>query len=113
MLDLDSLRSLVQPFVIIFSALIVSGASSSIAVQILKLDWFPLLISRSPRLTNAIVSTVASLVAIYASGVQMVLVTPFQYAAFIIGTIVLSAFTYKVVLKGTTAKDGRSSEMIG
>jgi hypothetical protein len=112
MFDINSLREFVQPFIIIFSALIVSGAGSSIAVQLLKLDWFPLLVSRYPRVTNMIISIIASLVAIYTSGIDFVLVTPLQYVAFMIGTMIFSAFTYKNILKGTTTKDGKSAEEV-
>lgn len=112
MFDLDSLRAFTQPFIVIFSALIVSGTGTSIALQLLKLDWFPVAVSRYPRLTNIIVSLIASLIAIYSAGINLVLVTPFQYLAFIIGTAIFSAFTYKNLLKGTTSKDGRSSEIV-
>lgn len=112
MVELEGVRLLMQPFIAVFSALIVSGAASSVAIQILKGDWFPLLISKYPRAANIIVSFIASVISIYTSGINLVLQTVFDYGAFIIGVTLLSAFTYKNILKGTSTKDGKSQEAI-
>lgn len=111
-MSIEEIRLLVEPFITIFTALLASGAGASVAVQLLKLNWFPLAVSKYPRITSVIVSLVSSLVAIYVSGINFIFTTPLDYVGFGIGTLIMSAVTYKLILKGTTSKDGKSVETI-
>lgn len=111
-MDINQIRELLTPFVQVFSALIVGGGTVAVATQLLKLDWFPVAVSKYPRLTSALLSVVASFVTIYVSGIDLVLVTPFDYIGFMVGTLILAAVTYKAVLKGTVpGRDDNSAKL--
>lgn len=111
-MDINQIRELIDPFVQVFGTLIVSGASVSVLTQLLKLNWFPVAVSKFPRLTNAVLSAIASGVAIYTSGINVIFNGPVDYIGFAIGTVLLSAVTYHAVLKGTVpAKDGTSAQL--
>lgn len=112
--DIETVKQIIKPFVQYFSALVASGFATSVAVQLLKLDWFPVAVSKYPRITNVIVSVVSSVAAIWLSGVNFIFVNWLDYVGFGIGTLVLSALTYRTLLKGTIpAKDGKSVEKVG
>lgn len=111
-MDVNLIREMIEPFVQIFSALIVSGASVAIATQILKLDWFPVAVEKYPRITSAVLSVISAVITVYVSGINFVFTSLFDYIGFTVGTALLSAFTYKTILKGTVpTKDGTATRL--
>lgn len=112
MFDLELVRTLLQPFLELFSTILVSGVTTSIVVQIFKSNVIPVPVSKYPRVTTAFVSVIASFVAIYLSGIDLVLQSPLQYLAFFIGVVITSSITYNNYLKGTTTNDGQSKEAL-
>lgn len=111
-MTIEEQRLLLEPFITFFSALLASGVGSSVAVQVLKLNWFPFKVDKYPRVTNIVVSILSTFVAIYVSGLNFTFNNAFDYSIFAVGTLVVSALTYKVLLNGTTSKDGNSVETI-
>jgi hypothetical protein len=100
-MDIVFLRQLVQPFVEFFGALILSGAASTLATQLLKADWIPVPATKYPRTVAAVASVIATAVSIYASNLHLLLVGWWQYLAFAVGAFIVSAVTYNHVVKGS------------
>lgn len=99
-MDINTLRVALEPFINLFGAVVVSGATTAIATEILKLKAIPLPAQRYPRLTAGIVSVIASLVAVYLTTVNILIDSLFGLVAFIVGTLIVSAITYNNLIKG-------------
>lgn len=98
-MDIALFRSVLEPIVTFFTALVVGGVATTAAVQLLKLDILGGFAKRYPRITNAIVSFLATLVAVYNSSLDLVISGFWQTAAFAVGVFVVAAITYNNVIK--------------
>lgn len=98
-MDIALYRSVLEPVVTFFTALVVSGVATTAAVQIFKLPFFGSVAKKYPRLTNAIVSLLASIVAVYNSNLDLVIHGVWQTVAFAAGVFVVAAITYNNVVK--------------
>lgn len=98
-MDITLYRSVLEPVVTFFTALVVSGVATTAAVQILKLDVLGGLAKKYPRLTNAVVSLLATIVAVYNSTLDLVINGTWQMVAFAVGVFVVAAITYNNVIK--------------
>lgn len=97
--DLNTFRLIIEPFVTFFTTIILGGFSASTVVEFIKNKFIPIPATTYPRLTNAVVSVLVTLVAIFVSPVNLVISNWFQVAAFIIGIMVTSAFFYNNVFR--------------
>lgn len=98
-MDISVYRSVLEPVVTFFTAIIVGGVGTTAAVQLLKLDILGGVAKKYPRLTNVVVSLIASLVAVYNSSLDLVIHGVWQTVAFAIGIFVVAAITYNNVVK--------------
>lgn len=103
-MDINSVRVALEPFVSLFGAIIVSGAATAAATEILKLRAIPVPVQRYPRLSAAVVSVIASLVAVYVSAADILVNSLIGYVAFAVGTLLVSAITYNNLIKGAPVK---------
>ena len=76
-----------------------SGAATTIATQILKLKVIPVPAEKYPRMSAAIVSALASLVAVFSTNVDLVINSFIGWLAFAAGAYLLSAITYNQIVK--------------
>ena len=76
-----------------------SGAATTIATQILKLKVIPVPAEKYPRTSAAIVSSLASLVAVFTTNVDLVINSFIGWVAFALGAYLLSAMTYNNILR--------------
>lgn len=100
-LDIIMFREMLQPFVQFFSALFMSGVATTVATQILKMKIIPIPAEKYPRATAAIVASLATIVAIYMSDLNLVLNSLWEYLAFAMGTFLIGVNTYNAVVKGS------------
>lgn len=98
-MDIALYRSVLEPIVTFFTALVVSGVSSTVAVQLLKMDFAGGVAKRFPRISNAVVSFLASIIAVYNSNLDLVINGFWQTVAFAVGVFVVAAITYNNVIK--------------
>lgn len=99
MVDITLYRSVLEPVVTFFTAIVVGGVATTAAVQMLKLDFLGGIAKRYPRLTNLAVSLLASVVAVYNSSLELVIHGFWQTMAFAVGIFVVAAITYNNVVK--------------
>lgn len=97
--DISNLKFMLDPFITLFTSILVSGVATSYAVQFLKssyVSWLPA--EKYPRLTNAIVSVVATFIAVIFSDAVFVITTWWEWVAFFFGVMLLSANTYNSII---------------
>lgn len=100
MFDPIQFKTALDPIIQLFSVLVISGAGTTVATQILKLRFIPVPVTRYPRFTAAVVSVIASLVAAYNSDLNLLLNSGFQLFAFMVGVFIVSAITYNSIVGG-------------
>lgn len=103
-MSVAEIQAAAAPLVTYFSSMIVAGVSVSVATNILKSNMIPIPAEQYPRLTAAALSVVGSVVAIYLSDSSPALNSWYDYAAFTVGVLIVSAVTYQALLKDRTAK---------
>jgi hypothetical protein len=103
-MDIQTASHLIVPFVQFFSALFLSGVGVTVATEILKSKYIPVPASKYPRLTAALASVVATIVSIYVTGIHFFLSNIWEYVAFALGVLILSAVTYNHIIKGSIAQ---------
>jgi hypothetical protein len=99
-IDISNVRAVLQPFVQFFSALILSGISSTIATQIMKSDFWLLRyfnVKDHPRIYAGVVSAIAAVVGIYSFDLNLVLTAWWHFLAFGFGTFLVGIFTYNSI----------------
>jgi hypothetical protein len=96
-----SFYAVVDPLVKLFMALIASGVATSYATELLKLRIVPIPAQRYPRITNAVVSLIATFISLYVGHVNFIFTSWIEIVAFALGVYVLSAITYHHVVAGT------------
>lgn len=103
-MSIAEIQAAAAPLVTYFSSMIVTGVSVSVATNVLKSNMIPIPAEQYPRLTAAVLSIVGSVAAIYLSDASPVLNSWYDYVAFGIGVLIVSAVTYQALLKDRTAK---------
>lgn len=91
-------REALNAIITFFTALVGTGVATTFAVQLLK-QFAGDFAKKYPRLTNAGVSLVASIVVVYNSSLDLVIHGFWQTFAFAVGVFVLAAITYNNVIK--------------
>lgn len=100
-MDIQTSKALLQPFVIFFTSLFLSGVGVTIATEILKAKFIPIPVQKYPRATAAVASVVATVVSIYVTGQHFILRNIWEYIAFALGIFIIAAVTYEHVVKGS------------
>ncbi len=103
-MNIDAFRFMIQPFVEFFGPLIVGSFGTSALVQFLKARQIPIPVTKFPRTTNLVLSAVGAGVAIYLSPANLVLGMWWQWLAFTLGWLLLSAFWYNNVFRGLNTR---------
>lgn len=89
-----------QVFYNLFSAIVVSGVSVTIAVEILKSKFIPVEFQKYPRVTALVASIIASIAAVAYSPINQIAIdTPIEWVSVVAGTLLVSAFTYNNIFK--------------
>ena len=109
-MDLIALRAVLEPFVAVFGAILLSGTAVVIATQIMKLNVIPLPVQKYPRLTAAIASGVAALVSLYNSSVNFVVDSVWGWLAMAVGIWIVSAVAYNQIVKGSPVLEVNSTK---
>lgn len=91
-------REALNSIVTFFTALVGTGVATTFAVQLLK-QFAGSFAKTHPRITNAVVSFIASVVVVYNSSLDLVIQGFWQTFAFAVGVFVLAAITYNNVIK--------------
>lgn len=99
-MDLATLREILKPFVEFFAAIVLSGAATTAATEIMKLRAIFIPAGRYPRITAAVVSVIASLVAFYTTSLNVVFNTFWAWLFMAVGTLIMSAITYNHLVNG-------------
>lgn len=110
MLEIIALRAVLEPFIAVFGAIILSGTATVIATQIMKLKIVPLPVQKYPRLTAAIVSGLAALVSLYNSSVNFVVDSVWGWLAMAVGIWIVSAIAYNQIVKGSPVLEVNSTK---
>lgn len=90
--------------------ILLSGVATTAATELLKSKYVPVQFSKFPRLTALGVSVVATLFVAWqqcnglAGGCQGVFTTPFDYAAAILGTLLVATVTYNNIVPNEQSK---------
>lgn len=98
-MDIALYRSVLEPVVTFFVALVASGVTTTVAVQILKLPLFGKIAAKYPRFSTAVVAFLATLVAVYNSTLELVITNGWQVAAFAAGVFIVAVVTYNNAFK--------------
>lgn len=98
-MELEYYRQVLAPIIQLFSALFLSGAATTAATQIGKMGFIPLPVQKYPRVSAAITSVIATLVAVYSSNLNLVVHSFWEIASFAVGVFILSTITYNNVIK--------------
>lgn len=106
--SLELVRLILRPIVTFFTALIVSGVTTSYATEFLKHKWIPLPVGKYPKTSAALISIGTTIAAIYTSGLNLIFTHWLQWVAFGLGVFIVSAITFKTIVKGLVPK-GRQS----
>lgn len=109
-MELLALRAVLEPFIAVFGAIILSGTAVVIATQIMKLKVIPLPVQKYPRLTAAIASGIAALVSLYNSSVNFVVDSVWGWLAMAVGTWIVSAIAYNQIVKGSEVLEVKSTK---
>lgn len=109
-MQLVALRAVLEPFVAVFGAILLSGTAVVIATQIMKLRVIPIPVQKYPRLTAAIASGVAALVSLYNSSVNFVVDSVWGWLALAIGTYIVAAVAYNNIVKGSEVLEVTSTK---
>lgn len=103
-MDISIIRTALQPFVEFFVAIYVSGVGVAYVTQFLKSSSVPVPAKEYPRTTAAVLSVVATLISIYMANVALIVATFWQIIVMVIGTLLVSAVTYRHILAGLEVK---------
>lgn len=103
MLEIIALRAVLEPFIAVFGAMIVSGVVVAFATELMKLKWIPLPVQKYPRVSAAIASGIAALVSLYNSSVNFVIDSWVGWLALTFGVLLVSVITYNQLIKGSAA----------
>lgn len=99
-MDLVTIRAILEPFVTLTMAIIVSGVGVAGITQVLKDYRIPVPAMRYPRVTAAVLSVLATFVSLYVLDLNVVLTNGWHYAGLAVSILVASAFSYNVLFKG-------------
>lgn len=109
-MEIVALRAVIEPFISVFGAILLSGTAVVIATQILKLKVIPIPTQKYPRLTAAIASGIAALICLYNSSVNFVINSWTGWLALAIGTWIVSAIAYNQIVKGSPVLEVNSTK---
>lgn len=112
-MEIVALRAVLEPFIAVFGAILLSGAATVIATQIMKLKVIPLPVQKYPRLTAAIVAGLSALAALYNSSVNFVVDSFVGWLALAIGTYIVAAVAYNNIVKGSEVLEVNSTKPPG
>lgn len=101
-MDIGTIRAALQPYMDLFGALLLSGVATTVATEIMKLNFIPIPAQRYPRAVAAIVAVIATLIAVITTNADLVLEGPLGWLAMAVGTLLLSSVTYNNLVKGAS-----------
>lgn len=104
-MDLQFYRDLAQPFIELTVTILVSGVGVSAVTQALKDFRVPIPVERFPRSSAAILSVLATIISLYVSDVNLLLIGWVQYVGLALSILVASAFSYNILFKGINSKN--------
>lgn len=102
-MELVALQAILEPFIAVFGAILLSGSAVVAATEIMKLKIIPIPAQKYPRLTAAVASFIAAGIALYNSSVNFVVDSPAGYLALAIGTYIVAAVAYNNIVAGSAA----------
>ncbi len=101
-MELVALHAVLEPYISLFGAIILSGIAVTIATEISKLKVLSFIpAEKYPRLTAAIYSLIAAGVCLYNSSVNFVIDSWVGYVALALGTLLVAAVTFNNLVKGS------------
>lgn len=102
MLELAALHAIIEPYVAVFAAVILSGVAVTIATELSKLKFLSLIpAEKYPRLTAAVYSVIAAIVCLYNNAVNFVVDSWIGWLVIVIGTLLVAAITFNQIVKGS------------
>lgn len=102
MLELAALHAIIEPYVSVFAAIILSGVAVAIATELSKkkaLSFIPA--EKYPRLTAAVYSLIAAIICLYNNAVNFVVDSWVGWLVIAIGTLLVAALTFNQIIKGS------------
>lgn len=98
-MDLNAVRDILKPFVEFFGSLLASGVITTYATQLAKADWIAIPAKKYPRSVAASLSAIITLIAYYATSLNIVVNSAWAWIAMAVGSFLVSSITYRLVLK--------------
>lgn len=102
-MELIALRAILEPFISVIGAVLLSGTAVVVATEIMKLKVIPIPVEKYPRLTAAIASGLAALISLYNSSVNFVVTNWVGWLCLAVGTYLIAAVAYNNIVKGSAA----------
>lgn len=104
-MDLNTLRELIQPFIELTLAVVVSGIGVAGLTQVLKDYRIPIPAEKYPRATAAGLSILATLISLYTLDMNLLLDSAWEYIGLGLSILVASGFSYNMLFKGLNQKN--------